>query len=245
MVYSLLGCIYMSKIMWTIEEEQIVCKFYLENLNCSQWIAKDIYDAIVEAGYKERSISSIQAKLRDYSKIHNNGNITHVAPKSIRVYKKATRKSTYAFEGVDEFIHNLRYTNVTSENSNSNNSNTTNFVFNGKTARSFSELFFELLDRDGRKNSDIYNSVGLSRQDFSKIMSGKSRSIENLILLSIALKLDYPTAIELMSLARVALDPSDDRDAIIIYALQKRIYDTFEIDEALEKRGLPTLFSEY
>ena len=90
--------------LWDTREEEIICEIYLENEDCSKEVAEIASKKLVEEGFEERSISSIQAKLRDYDKIHKRKNISHCAPKSINVYKKKVKKEIDKFGGLDDFM---------------------------------------------------------------------------------------------------------------------------------------------
>ena len=247
--------------LWDLKEEKITCQVFLEELDCSIETAEIARDRMVNAGFEEREITAIQGKLRDYDKIHYKKNISHCAPKSIKIYKELTRTKSNSFEGLHNFIIESRERNTLIRGTNfefdlADDSSMPGFDFNydpsvlkfvmrgTDIAKRFTDYLFDLLNKDGRKYSNIYNSVGMSRDKFSKILQGKSLSIENLIMLSVALKLDYQTASKFMSLAKVVLDPSDPRDATIIYALKHGIYDTTEIDEGLMSCGVATIFSE-
>ena len=111
-----------------------------------------------------------------------------------------------------------------------------------KTGPSFINVLMTLLNKDGRSNAEIYNSVSMDRRVFSKLLQGKSVSKRNIVVISVALKLDLKTAQYLLSTAGMALDPSNKTDVAVSYALEHRIYDPYEIEEALLEWGEPTLF---
>ena len=104
MVYLMYEVIKMIGKLWDTREEEIICEIYLENEDCSKEVAEIASKKLVEEGFEERSISSIQAKLRDYDKIHKRKNISHCAPKSINVYKKKVKKEIDKFGGLDDFM---------------------------------------------------------------------------------------------------------------------------------------------
>lgn len=257
----------MTKRVWTIEEERIVCGVFLNTKKCSVWAADHVNEEFKMNGIEPRKASSIIAKLGDYRKIHNKGDISHVAPKSIQVYKKLTRKLPRSFEGLGDFVKNNYGTqnpiydydvevdiisdpnDVISEIPTNFNKN---FIIREKltTTKSFKDYFWDLLIKSGKTDSDIYNPTGVNgyelidRRVFHKMKEGKSLSKRNLIKLAIALKLSYEETVDLLSRANFAFNNSMKMDLVIIYALKHKCYDPKEIDEALWYQGLETLFSE-
>ena len=78
---------------------------------------------------------------------------------------------------------------------------------------------------------------------FSKIRSNPAYrpSKRTAFALSIALHLSVPEMVDLLSRAEIALSPSSDFDRIVMYFIEKKRYDIFEIDAALFKYGQPTI----
>ena len=111
-----------------------------------------------------------------------------------------------------------------------------------KVGPSFIDVLMTLLNKDGRDNADIYNSVSMDRRVFSKLLQGKSISKRNVVVIAIALKLDLKTTQALLALAGMAFDPSNKTDVIVVYAIEHKIYDPYEIEEALLEWGEPSLF---
>ena len=97
----------MGKRIWTIEEEKIVCGVFLDTKKCGIWAADLVNEELMMNGIEPRKISSITAKLGDYKKIDERGDLSHVAPKSIRVYASLYKSKSINFEGLDRFISNL------------------------------------------------------------------------------------------------------------------------------------------
>lgn len=110
------------------------------------------------------------------------------------------------------------------------------------TKPSFVYVLTNLLNEDGRDNAEIYNSVSMDRRVFSKLLQGKSISKRNVVVIAIALKLDLKTTQALLALAGMAFDPSNKTDVIVVYAIEHKIYDPYEIEEALLEWGEPSLF---
>ena len=61
------------------------------------------------------------------------------------------------------------------------------------------------------------------------------------VAFAIALKLDMPTMLDLLSRAEIAFSPSSRFDLIISYFVTNRRYDIYEINLVLFKYGQPTL----
>lgn len=257
----------MTKRVWTIEEERIVCGVFLNTKKCGVWAADFINEEFKMNGIEPRKPSSIIAKLGDYRKIHNKGDISHVAPKSIKVYKELTRSLSPVFEGLNNFVnefygkespifdYDVEVDIVSAPNgvvseipTNFNN----NFIIKETltTTKSFKDYFWDLLIKSGKTDSDIYNPIGkngyelIDRRVYHKMKEGKSLSKRNLIKLAIALKLSYEETVDLLSRANFAFNNSIKMDLVIIYAIKHGCYDPDEIDEALWHQGLETLFSE-
>ncbi len=103
----------------------------------------------------------------------------------------------------------------------------------------FTELLFAFIDRTGQKDSDIYKKAFIDRRLFSKIRSNKdyTPAKKTVIALCLALELSRAEADKLLSAAGYSLSRAEDYDLIIAFCIEKRIFDFFEINEALERFG--------
>lgn len=99
----------------------------------------------------------------------------------------------------------------------------------------FSQTLLELIDRTGKKDSEIYTRANVSRQHFSKIRNnpGYRPTKPTAIAFAVALELDLKQTKDLIGRAGYALTNSSIFDVIIMYFIEQGNYDLFEINAAL------------
>ena len=104
-----------------------------------------------------------------------------------------------------------------------------------ETDASFSETLLKLIDRTGRKDSEIYSRANVSRQHFSKIRNNPhyKPTKATAIAFAIALELDLEQTRDLIGRAGYALTRSSKFDVIIMYFIEQKNYSMMDINAAL------------
>ena len=99
----------------------------------------------------------------------------------------------------------------------------------------FSEAVLNLIDKSGKKDSEVYKKANLSKQHFSKIRNNPhyKPNKQTAIALAIALELDLEKTRDLIGRAGYALSNSSKFDLIIRYFIEQGNYNVVEINIAL------------
>jgi O-acetyl-ADP-ribose deacetylase (regulator of RNase III) len=99
----------------------------------------------------------------------------------------------------------------------------------------FSETLLDLIDRTGKKDSEIYKKANISKQHFSKIRNNPDYkpTKPTAIALAIALELSLEETKDLIGRAGFALTKSSVFDLIIMFFIQQGNYNVVDINIAL------------
>lgn len=100
---------------------------------------------------------------------------------------------------------------------------------------SFSEALLNLIDRSGKKDSEVYKKANISKQHFSKIKNNPhyKPSKATTLALAVALELSLEETKELIGKAGFALTNSSKQDLIVKYFIEQGNYNIIEINIAL------------
>ena len=99
----------------------------------------------------------------------------------------------------------------------------------------FSETLLKLIDRTGKKDSEIYKKANVDRKLFSKIRNNMDYkpSKTTALAFAFALELDVDETKDFIGRAGFALSHSSKFDVIVEYFLLNRNYNVFELNEVL------------
>ena len=99
----------------------------------------------------------------------------------------------------------------------------------------FTETLLKLIDKTGKKDSEIYKKANLSKQHFSKIRNNPNYkpNKQTAVALALALELDLTETKDLIGRAGYALSNSSKFDLIIRYFIEQGNYNVVEINIAL------------
>ena len=89
----------------------------------------------------------------------------------------------------------------------------------------------------------VYKKANIDRKVFSRIRCKEDYkpTKKTAVAFAIALQLDMPAMLDLLSRAGIAFSPSSKFDLIITYFVTNKVYDIYEINAALFKYGQPIL----
>lgn len=109
--------------------------------------------------------------------------------------------------------------------------------------KGFSETLLDLIDRTGKKDSEIYKKANVDRKLFSKIRNNADYrpSKTTAIAFAIALELSMDETDDLLARAGIALSQSNKFDVIVRYSIENKKYDIFELNSVLFEFDQPLI----
>jgi len=112
-----------------------------------------------------------------------------------------------------------------------------------ETDAGFSETLLKLIDRTGKKDSEIYRKANVDRRLFSKIRNNPDYQPTKATALAfaLALELDLAETRDLIGRAGFTLSHSSYFDIIVEFFIRERNYDVFELNEVLFKFDQPLI----
>lgn len=117
-----------------------------------------------------------------------------------------------------------------------------NFIKNNMKP-TFSQVLLSYIDKKEVKDSDVYKKAGIDRRHFSKIRSNLHYRPKKttVIALALALELDKKETDKLLSSAGYSLSDSDLFDLVIKFCIKNKVYDFYNINQALDYFSLKPL----
>ena len=112
-----------------------------------------------------------------------------------------------------------------------------------KRQPAFNQTLFRHIDEKGLSDADVYKRAGMDRRHFSKIRTNPEyRPGKNTVVsLALALELTKKETDTLLSSAGYSLSDSDTLDLVIQFCLEKKIYNFYDVNQALDYFSLKPL----
>ena len=116
----------------------------------------------------------------------------------------------------------------------------------GETDAGFSETLLKLIDKTGKKDSDIYKKANVDRKLFSKIRNNPAYRPSKItaVAFALALELNLEETQNFIGRAGYTLSHSSKFDIIIEYFILHQNYNVFEIDAVLFRYDQPLIGAE-
>lgn len=113
---------------------------------------------------------------------------------------------------------------------------------NEEKASDLVTYLYQLMDLKKIESPELYKKINLTRQAFSKIISGKTiPSLNTLVKIVLALELSNTQCKKLLKKAGYTLSSSSTFSLVIRYCLENQIYSLIEVNDLLVQKGLEPL----
>ncbi|MBO5022379.1 MAG: hypothetical protein J6C53_02755 [Clostridia bacterium] len=145
-----------------------------------------------------------------------------IEPPHAKQYKKASYKMFDKSSSIKEFIDLV------------------------KDQQTFSQYLFSLIDESGESDAEVYTRAGIDRRLFSKIRSNSDYqpSKNTIFALAMSLKLDYTKTRKLLNKAGYDFSNNKLTDIIIMFCIENKIYDLYQIDSLLTEYNQKPIASD-
>lgn len=112
-----------------------------------------------------------------------------------------------------------------------------------KNGASFHDKLFELIDKSGVADKDVWKRANMDRKLFSKIKCDPDcrPKKKTVMSLCVALELNAEQAKDLMSRAGLAFNPGSKFDLVVGWAIENKKYDIIELNDILDRYTGETL----
>lgn len=107
----------------------------------------------------------------------------------------------------------------------------------------FSEYLIELIEKSGKSDTEVYKKANIDRRLFSKIKTKKKYqpSKNTVIAIAISLELSLEDMNNFLKNAGYALSNASEKDIMIKYFFDRKIYDIDVLNAILYEKNLKTL----